>query len=217
MRKPNNVLQKDVSDELSWDPRLDDSQISVKAEDGHITLTGAVPTYSDLAEATDDAWAVRGVRTVNNELLVGPLGETLVDADIAARCLDALDADRFVPKGAISVDVLDAGVTLNGRVNRHFQRQAANYAVQRVKGVRGITNNVVISAEPIPSDVADRINKALARKAVLKGSVVQVTNSGGTIYLDGTTDSYIARQTAVDTASAAPGVTDVVDRIDVVA
>ena len=47
MRKPNNILEKDVADELSWDPWLDDSQISVKADDGQVTLTGAVPTYAD--------------------------------------------------------------------------------------------------------------------------------------------------------------------------
>ena len=85
-----------------------------------------------------------------------------------------------------------------------------------MKGVRGITDNIVISGDPIPSDVADSINKALARKAVLGDSVIQVTNTGGTIYLDGTTDSYAAMQAALDTAWAAPGVTDVVNRIVVV-
>jgi len=216
MRKPNNILEMDVRDELSWDPWLDDSQISVKADDGRVTLTGAVATYADSVEATDDAWSVSGVTLVDNELLVGPLAETLVDADVAARCRDALDAERFVPKGAVSVDVLDARVTLNGHVRRHFQRQASEFAVQRVKGVRGITDNIVISGDPIPSDVADSINKALARKAVLGDSVIQVTNTGGTIYLDGTTDSYAAMQAALDTAWAAPGVTDVVNRIVVV-
>ena len=72
MRKPNNILEKDVSDELSWDPWVDDSQISVEADDGQVTLTGAVPTYADLLAATDDAWGVSGVASVDNELLVGP-------------------------------------------------------------------------------------------------------------------------------------------------
>ncbi len=216
MRKPNNILEKDVSDELSWDPWVDDSQISVKADDGQVTLTGAVPTYADLVAATDDAWGVSGVASVDNDLLVGPTGETLVDADLAARCMDALGADRIVPKGAVSVDVLDGWVTLGGRVRRHFQRQAAKFAVQRVKGVRGITDNIVISSDPIPSDVAARIRDALARKAILEDSVIEVTNDGSTIYLDGTTDSYVAMRTADDTAWEAPGVTEVIDRLVVV-
>ena len=70
MRKPNNILEKDVSDELSWDPSLDDSQVNVKADDGRVTLTGAVPTYADLLAATDDVWGVSGVTSLDNELLV---------------------------------------------------------------------------------------------------------------------------------------------------
>jgi osmotically-inducible protein OsmY len=216
MRKPNNLLEKDVHDELSWDPWLDDTQINVKADDGRVTLTGAVPTYADLVEATDKTWGISGVTSVDNELLVGAVGETLVDGDIAARCMDALDADRFVPKGAVSVDVLDGWVTLGGHVRGHFQRQAAKFDIQRVHGVRGITDNITISSEPIPSDIAARISSALSRKAVLDDSVIQVTNNGSTIYLDGTTDSYAAMQTAEDTAWSAPGVTDVIDRLVVV-
>jgi osmotically-inducible protein OsmY len=169
-----------------------------------------------LVEATDKTWGVSGVTSVDNELLVGPTGETLVDTDIAARCQDALNADRFVPKGAVTVDVVDGWVTLGGHVRGHFQRQAAKFDVQRVSGVRGITDNIMISSEPIPSDIAARISNALSRQALLDDSVIEVTNDGSTIYLDGTTDSYTAMQTAEDTAWAAPGVADVVDRLVVV-
>ena len=130
--------------------------------------------------------------------------------------MEALDADRFVPKGAVSVDVQDGWVTLSGHVRGHFQRQAAKFATQRVSGVRGITDNITISSDPVPSDVAARIAHALGRKAVLDDSVINVTNDGSTIYLDGTTDSYAAMQTAEDTAWAAPGVNDVIDRLLVV-
>ena len=36
--------------------------------------------------------------------------------------------------------------------------------MQRVSGVRGITDNIVISSDPIPGDVAAQISEALARK-----------------------------------------------------
>ena len=82
--------------------------------------------------------------------------------------------------------------------------------------MRGITDNITISSDPIPSDIATRISNALSRKSVLDDSVIEVTNDGSTVYLDGTTDSYTAMQTAEDTAWGAPGVTDVVDRLVVV-
>jgi osmotically-inducible protein OsmY len=213
MYKPNDILENDIMEELDWDVSLDDSQIIVKADKGQITLTGAVPTYTDLLEAGDDTWAVRGVTAVNNELLVGLDGEAIADTDLAKQCVAALDSDRLVPHGAVSVKVVDGWVTLNGRVRRHVQREAAKYAVAHVRGVRGLTDGIEISADPVPSDVAERINKAFARKTILTSSIIQVTNSGSTIYLDGTTDSRAAMQTAEDTAWDAPGVTEVIDRL----
>ncbi|HMD47423.1 MAG TPA: BON domain-containing protein [Acidimicrobiales bacterium] len=216
MKKPNHLLESDVREELDWDPALDDGRIMVKADDGRVTLSGAVPTYADLVEASEDAWSVGGVTLVDNQLLVGPGGELVADADLAARCVAALDADRFVPHGAVTVDAVDGWVGLNGRVRRHFQRLAAKHAVERVNGVLGVTDNVVISNDPIPTDVAERINKALRRKSILDGSVIEVSASDHTIYLDGTTDSWAASQTAEDTAWSAPGVGDVINRLVIV-
>jgi osmotically-inducible protein OsmY len=137
----------------------------------------------------------------------------IADADVASACRAALDGDHIVPYGAVKADVLDGWVTLSGQVRHHFQRQAAKFAVARVKGVKGVADDIEISSDPVPSDVAERINEAFARKAILDDSVIQVTNSGSTIYLDGTSDSRTAMQVAEDTAWDAPGVTDVVDRL----
>jgi len=217
MHKPNNLLKVDVTDELSWDPYLDSSRITVSADEGKVTLSGAVDTLYDSVLAADDAWSVGGVKTVDNELMVGPLGEVLADVDVAAKCDAALDADRFVPEGAVTPDVTDGWVTLTGQVRSHFQRRAAEFAVRRVDGVLGITNNIDITADPIPTDVADRINNAFRRNAIIDDSVIKVSNVDRTIYLDGTAGSWAARQAAEDVAWQAPGVADVVDRLMVTA
>ncbi|MGA3218489.1 MAG: BON domain-containing protein [Acidimicrobiales bacterium] len=211
MHKPNNILEHDVKAELDWDPLLDADQIVVKADAGVVTLSGAVPTYYDWALASDDALSVGGVTYVDNEIMVGLVGEAVADADVAVACGDALDADKLVPKGAVSVQVVDGWVTLSGTVRRHFQRQAAKRAVSKVDWVRGVTDYIVLSGDPIPSDVAARINDALARNALIDDSLIEVTSSGHTIYLDGTTSSWASRAEAEDTAWEAPGVTDVVE------
>jgi len=216
MHKPNNLLEFDVKDELEWDPTIDDSRVVVKADDGRVTLTGTVPTYYDYTAAADDAWSVGGVRDVDNELLVGLIGGAVADADIMVACKAALDADRFVPSGSVTATATDGWVTLDGQVRRHYQRQAAEHAVRKVDGVLGVTDNVEISSEPIPSDVAERINKALERNAIIDDSLIDVSNTGHTIYLEGTVGSYAARWDAEEAAWAAPGVTDVVDRLVIV-
>jgi osmotically-inducible protein OsmY len=216
MHKPNNLVESDVREALEWDLPLDDTRIVVSAKDGVVTLSGAVSTYYDSVLAQEDAYGVGGVTAVNNELLVGGVGEAIADADIAADCMAALDRDRFVPKGAVSASVDGGWVTLAGEVRHHFQRQAAEHAINRIDGVLGITNKIAITSDPIPSDVVSRINKALRRSAIVDDSLINVSNSGHTIYLDGTTASFAAKRQAEDAAWDAPGVSDVVDRLVVV-
>ena len=80
----------------------------------------------------------------------------------------------------------------------------------------GITNQIELSSDPIPSDVVDRIKKAFRRNAIIDDSSIEVSNAGHTIYLDGTVGSYTARLQAEDTAWAAPGVAEVIDRTVIV-
>ena len=213
MHKPNNLLESDVRDELDWDPRLDDGRIMVRADDGRVTLTGAVGSYAERLEASDAARSIGGVHTVDNELVVGRLGEQIADIDIASACAAALDADRFVPHGAVTAVVTDGVVTLSGEVRHHFQRLAAEHAVYKVDGVGAVTDNIVISPNPIPSDVADRIDKAFHRSAMLDDSMIEVSNSGNTITLEGTVRSWAAKEEAEETAWKAPGVGDVINRL----
>jgi osmotically-inducible protein OsmY len=217
MHKPNNLLERDVREQLDWDPILDDTRIMVKADEGRIILSGAVYTYAEVGLAAEDAWDVAGVKTVDNELLVGLNGAAIADFDIAANCTTALDGDKFVPKGAVSATVVDGWVTLSGEVRRHYQRKAAEHAVGRVAGVLGVTDLLSLSDEPIPADVADRINRAFDRNAIIDGSLIEVSNVGHTVYLDGTTPTWRAMSEAVDTTWSAPGVTEVVNRLVVAA
>jgi osmotically-inducible protein OsmY len=212
--KPNHLLESDVREALDYDPLIDPSRIEVKANDGMVTLTGTVYTYADLVGATEDTWSVGGVTAIDNDLLVGLVGAAVEDGAIAAAATDALDRDKFVPHGSVTPVVVDGWLTLNGEVRRHFQRKAAEFAVRRLDGVLGVTDDIKVSSgEPVPSDVADRINKAFRRNAIIDDSHIQVSSSNHTIYLDGTVDSYASMEEAEDTAWNAPGVDDVVDRM----
>ncbi len=122
----------------------------------------------------------------------------------------------MVPHGSVQVTVADGWVTLTGEVRHHFQRQAAQHAVGRVPGVLGVMNGITLTEEPIPPEVAARIEKAFNRNAVIDDSVIQVTNRGHTIYLDGIVNSWDAMDTALDTTWAAPGVNEVVNNLTLI-
>ncbi len=73
---PNNYTRsderilEDVNDRLTWDGRIDASDISVDVHDGVVTLTGSVDRRWDKRMAEDDADDVLGVVDVNNQLRV---------------------------------------------------------------------------------------------------------------------------------------------------
>ena len=216
MNKPNNILERQVRDELESDYYVDSARIDIKADNGKVSLSGVVFSYPERMNAEEDAWSVSGVKDVENSLTVGPLAEAVADVDIAAECAKALDADRRVPKGAVMVRVLNGWVTLSGRVRRHVELMVAKHDVGHVHGVLGVTSNVIIDADPIPSDVAARITSGLERSSLLHDSAINVSNSGSAVFLDGSVGSYAARQRAEDVAWNSPGVTEVVDRLEIV-
>jgi osmotically-inducible protein OsmY len=213
MHKPNKLLAADVSDELDYDPQVDNSRIQVSANDGVVTLTGSVPSLYQADRAGDDARFVGGTTGIDNQLLVGSIGEAINDDELAVAIKASLDSDNLVPKGAVAADVIAGYATLKGQVRHRYQRQAAEHAARRIDGVLGLTDQVSISSDPIPSDVADRIQKAFQRNALIDDSKIVVSNEGSTIYLDGTATSWQVRDEAEDTAWNAPGVKDVVDRV----
>ena len=51
----NNELERQVSDELLWDPKIDNSAIAVSANDGVVSLRGTVASFRQKREAQKDA------------------------------------------------------------------------------------------------------------------------------------------------------------------
>jgi BON domain len=101
------------------------------------------------------------------------------------------------------VDQTRNELTLTGEVRHHFQQKAAEHVVGRVPGVLGVTDHIMLTEEPVPSDVAYRVNRAFERSAKIDGSRIKVSNEGHTIYLDGFTNSRTAMDAASDAAWSA--------------
>ncbi|HTQ02556.1 MAG TPA: BON domain-containing protein [Polyangiaceae bacterium] len=71
-RKPvsDRLLAKRVTQSLAYDPALGSLGLEATSDGGTVTLTGAVESTFERAEATEVAAAVRGVRRVQNQLAV---------------------------------------------------------------------------------------------------------------------------------------------------
>jgi osmotically-inducible protein OsmY len=210
----NDDLTADVQSELADDPDLDSSELEVTTEGGTVVLNGTVPTYWDKYTAEADAWRVDGVHGVDNGIVVDLADEQVLDHELEASALAGLDANRLVPKGAISIKVDDGWVTMDGNVHTPFERQAAEHVIKHLRGLRGFSDNVTVSRDP-SKDVARDISAALQRSATIDASGVQVSDDKGVVTLTGSVRSDAERVEAEQAAWRAHGVVAVDDRIEI--
>jgi hypothetical protein len=106
MKGPNNLVESDIRESMDYDPKLNDSKIIVKADGGRVTLSGAVDTFPERELAERDARYAMGVKAMDNQLVVGLVGDAIADLDVAAAAR-ALDRDRMVPHGSVQAAVAD--------------------------------------------------------------------------------------------------------------
>ena len=212
----NSDLERYVSDELHWDPKIDDSAIAVSSEDGVVTLRGTLGSFSEKRDAKKDAERVYGVKSVRNKLEVRILNkDRRADADLRGDVLQALMLDGMVPS-TIDAKVDDGKVTLTGTARWRFQRDEAESVAGNVRGVISVENDVdLVPPGPSANDVQHSIKKAMERNAKLDADSVAVESDNGTITLRGTVSSWADHDEAVDAAWAAPGVIRVKDHLRV--
>ena len=123
--KTDSELQRDVLDELKWEPSVDAAHLGVAVKDGIVTLTGHVASYAQKYAAERAAKRVFGVRAVANELDVKlPGSSRRTDEDIAAAAVNALKSNLSIPSDQIKVIVSDGLVKLEGEVEWQFQKDA---------------------------------------------------------------------------------------------
>jgi osmotically-inducible protein OsmY len=209
-------LQRDVFDELKWEPAVHSTDIGVIVKDGVVTLEGVVDSYPEKWAAERAAKRVSGVKALALELEVKlPGSGKQTDADIAEAAENALKWDVLVPQDRIKVTVEKGFLTLEGQVDWEFQRSAAKRAVQYLMGVQGVANAITVKPKVAPSDVKTQIEAALKRNAVLDAQQISVQADGGKVTLRGNVRSWAERDEAEAAAWAAPGVNEVKDLIAV--
>jgi osmotically-inducible protein OsmY len=210
-------LQLAVLAELNWEPSIVAAHIGVTAQEGVVTLSGHVDSFVQKHAAEDAARRVKGVHAVAEELEVKlAFDHQRGDDDIAAAALERLSWDVSVPRDAIALEVENGWVIMTGKVDRHFQSEAAEKALRPLAGVVGISNQVIIKPLVNASNIVDDIMHALHRSWFFDPHTIKVSAKDGDVRLTGVVTSWHHWRIAAQTAWGAPGVTSVENDISVV-
>lgn len=212
--RSDSDIKRDVEDELRWDPDLDATDIAVTVKNGVVTLAGFTRSYSDKLEAEAAAKRVAGVLGVANDIEVRlPALDQRPDPEIARDAIAAIKNRMPIVAEQIKVLVRNGWISLEGEVEWDYQRSAAESAVRRVKGVKGVTNTIQVKPRVPPSEIKRKIEEAFRRSAEIDANRITVEAHGGEVILKGTVRSWAERQEAERVAWSAAGVTRVENRI----
>lgn len=212
----NRDVRGAVQKELTGDPLVDASDITVINVNGDVALNGTVRTYTQYLKAAEAAWRVAAITSVHNHLkVVLAPGDYRDDASLTTAANNALAADETVPE-SVEAAARNGNLTLTGAVQYNSQRVAAENAVSGVTGVCSVKDHIDLVFDADQADVKRLVEKALARSAQLAGDtdIVVITN-GNTVTLVGHVHTGHEHDAVVSAAWRGRGVMGVIDELEV--
>jgi osmotically-inducible protein OsmY len=208
------MLERTVIDELTWDPRIDASRVSVSSDGATVTLGGSVHSYTEKVFAEALARHVKGVAGVKNALDVRlTIGDYRTDATLQRIVTDILLSLPRLRGDAPQGSVRSGWLTLTGVVDCEAQKHAAENAFLQVAGIRGVTNQIRIIPLSDNTKTKESFEAAVRRRAALEVDGLRVVVEGALMMIYGSVASCVERDALLEIASCAPGVASVEDHI----
>ena len=167
----------------------------------------AAPTYV-MSESTTDK-VERKAKSAAKDAKAG-----ISDSWLTARTKIALFADERVKGRQVSVETVNATVSLRGKVDSDEARAAAESIAKAVDGVKSVRNDLQVvppgdrkMTDASDKDITQQVEGRLAKDAQLKK--VDVRADGGAVILTGAVPSIGASARASELAREVPGVRSV--------
>jgi osmotically-inducible protein OsmY len=209
MPPTNAEITTAVQDAMTFDSSVPSHAITVRNDNGHITLMGTVDNLRVRDRAVRITQAVKGVEGVIDRMSVRPSDRS--DREIREEVNNALLYDPAADSYEVDPVVVDGEVTLNGTVNSWQERQLAIEVAKGVRGVRDVRAMVTINHpdDRPDAEIRPEIEGVLERDVLVDASRITVEVDDGRVTLTGAAgsvaeverakaDSWVTGVTAVD-------------------
>ncbi|MCR9294454.1 MAG: BON domain-containing protein [bacterium] len=223
-------LLRDIELRLTLTHGLNPNSLQISVDRGNVLLAGSVASIIQVRQAERIAAEVRGVHSVQNDLMLEPVSAAanvpLSNDELKSAVEWAIARDAYIGNLSIQVAVRNGSVELTGVVPNLYHADLASEEVSQVPGVWSIDNRLVVESQlllsmlPKTADDAELpqvIQQELAIDPSLDVSKINVAASDGEIRLSGTVASFQQRRSAARLARMVVGVSSVDNQLQVAA
>lgn len=213
----DSKLQQDVQNAIGWEPSIHAAEIGVTAQDGVVTLSGTVDSYSKKLNAENATKKVKGVKAIAEDINVDyGISFKKNDTEVAKDIISAWKYNWQVPEDQIQAKVENGWAKLEGEVAWKYQEEAAQDAIKNLSGVKGISNLIKVKSESNDTSEKLDVEDALKRNWSINSKDIKVEVDHNNVKLRGTVHSLYQRDEANRLAWNAPGVKSVDNELAVI-
>jgi len=177
-----------IKQRLVMDGRIDPRGVSVKVENGKVTLTGTLETIEEKVWADNLVASTQGVKALENLITVKP--PSTKDDAIRKAVLETFKTVPALQKKDIQVTVSQGVVTLKGAVEKPAQSMAAERAAKTVRGAVEVVNLIKVVGPPRPDrDIEKDVVFYLQSSSIVNLDEVDYAVTNGVVTLKGKIDN----------------------------
>ena len=202
-----------------------EDHVSVKADDGVVTLTGVVEDKDQKALAEDTVENLPGVTSVTNEITVKPTYPEHSDSWIAFKIRGELLVKANVSAATTTVAVHDGVVTLGGTADNVAQKELTEVYAKEIDWVKSVKNEIVVKDQPATgqtigekiddASITSQVKYALFSHKATSALKTKVTTTDGVIAITGEADSDAEKSLVTKLAEDVRGVKSVTNDMTV--